>query len=247
MPFARTDLPHSGPDRHPLHDHEIALRLLLDAHACAQELGCDPWKFAVEIDQLHADGVTNTRLRWLLHKGYIAHGFETTDGAGQQRSFQAVAHLGFQPRSCFVLTDAGRALTGDAALLQYPVAGANGAAAQPCWDASRRELRVGEVLVKRFRQQAPNQELILQVFAEEGWPVRIDDPLPPAVEQGAKRRLHDTICNLNRGHARPLIRFEGGGDGQSVCWQLAHCLPAATPHRRQCDDRANVAVDRERA
>jgi hypothetical protein len=229
MLLARTDLPHCGLDNYLFADHEIALRLLLDAQTCARELGCAPWEFAVEIDQLHAGGVTNTQLRWLLHHGYIAHALETTGGTGRQRSFEAVAHLGFQPRSCFVLTDAGWALTADGAPRRYQGAGPNRAAAQPTWDGCRRELRFGDWLVKRFRKPAPNQELVLQVFAEEGWPWRIDDPLPPVAEQSPKRRLHDTICNLNRGHARPLIHFEGGGDGQSVCWQQSEREPAATP------------------
>jgi len=68
------------------------------------------------------------------------------------------------------------------------------------WDAERRELRVGAVLVKRFRQQAADQLTILAAFQEEGWPPRI-------------------IANLNRAHKVTLIRFGGGGDGQSIMWR----------------------------
>jgi hypothetical protein len=34
-------------------------------------------------------------------------------------------------------------------------------------------------VVKEFKLPAPNQETILTAFQEEGWPPRIDDPLPP--------------------------------------------------------------------
>jgi hypothetical protein len=77
-----------------------------------------------------------------------------------------------------------------------------------------------EVLVKRFKQPAANQELILEAFQEEAWPSRIDDPLHPAFDQNSKQRLHSTISNLNRCQENRLIHFEGGGDGKSVCWRL---------------------------
>ena len=87
------------------------------------------------------------------------------------------------------------------------------------WDAQRRELRVGLHLVKRFRQQAADQLTILAAFQEEGWPPRIDDPLPQHDGQDAKLRLHRTIANLNRAHKVAIIRFGGGGDGQSIMWR----------------------------
>ena len=90
---------------------------------------------------------------------------------------------------------------------------------RPIWDAERRELRVDGALVKRFRQPAPNQETILSVFEELGWPARIDDPLPPKPEIDAKTRLLTTLKSLNRHQHRPLIRFRGDGTGTGVLWQ----------------------------
>ena len=72
----------------------------------------------------------------------------------------------------------------------------------------------------------PNQELVLRAFEEEGWPPRIADPLPPRTDQDVKRRLHSTICNLNRAHEVVLIHFEGGGDGESICWRWLSILEA---------------------
>ena len=59
---------------------------------------------------------------------------------------------------------------------------------------------------------------ILAAFEEEGWPSRIDDPLPPQPEQDSKRRLSDTIKCLNRKQASPLIHFRGDGTGEGVVW-----------------------------
>lgn len=91
---------------------------------------------------------------------------------------------------------------------------------RPCWDRDRQELRVGEHVVKQFKVPAPNQEVLLAVFHEEGWPVRIDDPLPPRADLEPKRRLHDTINSLNRNQKTPLVRFLGDGTGQGVRWEF---------------------------
>jgi hypothetical protein len=88
----------------------------------------------------------------------------------------------------------------------------------PVWDRERQELRLGDVVVKQFKVPAVNQERVLAVFEEEGWPVRIDDPLPPIGDQDPKARLHDTIVALNRNQKHPLIRFYGDGTGQGVRW-----------------------------
>ena len=93
---------------------------------------------------------------------------------------------------------------------------------RPRWDAERRHLWLGEWLLKEFRQPAPNQTTILDVFEEQGWTAHIDDPLPPQEaeeDQDSKRRLHDTIKNLNRSLPPGTIRFRGDGTGQGVIWE----------------------------
>jgi hypothetical protein len=89
----------------------------------------------------------------------------------------------------------------------------------PCWNSVLRELRLGSRLVKRFQAPADNQEAILDALEEEGWPVRIDDPLSPTPDINAKRRLHDTIKNLNRHQTHRVIRFRGDGRGEGVLWE----------------------------
>ncbi|MCA9248453.1 MAG: hypothetical protein KDA42_15105 [Planctomycetales bacterium] len=98
----------------------------------------------------------------------------------------------------------------------------NGAGSRlPNWDAARQELRVGELLVKQFRLPSPNQGTVLMVFEEEGWPARIDDPLPPHPDIDPKRRLHDTIKSLNRNQKNKVLRFKGDGSGVGVLWEFA--------------------------
>ncbi len=56
-------------------------------------------------------------------------------------------------------------------------------------------------------------------FQEEGWPVRIDDPLPPVSESEPKQRLRETIRSLNRNQKERLVRFKGDGTGEGVLWE----------------------------
>jgi hypothetical protein len=60
---------------------------------------------------------------------------------------------------------------------------------------------------------------VLAAFAEEGWPPRIDDPLPPCGEPTPKNRLRFTIRRLNAYQQQPLIRFFADGTGQGVRWE----------------------------
>ncbi len=102
---------------------------------------------------------------------------------------------------------------------------AEGSRLLPRWDAESRRLWLGERLLKAFRQPAPNQTILLAVFQEQGWVRRIDDPLPRQEgdkEEDAKRRLHDTIKNLNRVLPAGTIRFHGDGTGQGILWDADH-------------------------
>jgi hypothetical protein len=99
----------------------------------------------------------------------------------------------------------------------------------PVWDPELHELRVGRQVVKRFIRPAPSQELILNVFAEEGWPAAIDDPLPALHGIDLKRRLHHTIRNLNRAQHPHVIQFSINGQGKRIRWRLT---PAALARRQ---------------
>ena len=181
-------------------------------------------------------------MRWLVCRGYAECSREVTQAGDNERRFEPVANLSLNPQSCFVLSRKGRSCPRLIDLTE--LAPANGAVEEatrrppasleaadshngrpgdllPVWDERRRELRVGEKLLKCFRG-APNQEMVLAAFQEEGWPSTIDDPLPPKDELEPKRRLHDTIKAPNRKHVQrpPLIHFQGNGTGENVVWEL---------------------------
>jgi hypothetical protein len=209
-----------------------AYGLLLEAHQYGRQLGRSLWDFAVEISTLQQAGLTVSTLRWLVCKGFVEHGRETTMYDDPARSFRRSTGLRFGKTTCFVLTETGREfvlqkLAGagwcDGDRMRAGQAAHNGPLApveKPQWDAQRQELRVGSVVVKQFKVRALNQEMVLAAFEEEGWPPRIDDPLPPHPELDAKRRLHDTITSLNRNQRRRSLRFLGDGSGQGIRWEL---------------------------
>jgi hypothetical protein len=223
---------------------QAALVQLLEAYRYAQDVHRDVWDFAVEIGRLSALCLTPSDLRWLVCKGYVEHAREVTQPGEEGRAFRPAGSLTFCKRSCFVLTESGlgyvagggiHALsrnagdgTGNSPSASPTSTGPNGqndgrsvlANRKPVWDGEHKELRVAQWIVKRFRWRAPNQELLLAVFEEEGWPHRIDDPLPRMPEQDPRRRLHDTIKCLNRNQQNRLIRFHGDGTGEGVLWEL---------------------------
>ncbi len=181
----------------------------------ARDLQAEPWQFALEIRSLERAGLTGTHLRWLLCQGYVAQQVEQSRPRDRQRRFRPVANLTLPESACFVLTEPG-AVFARACLAEKAWPVGDDSKLVPSYDDARRELRVGVTVVKRFEQPAPDQEGVLRAFEEEQWPPRIYDPLSPRPGQDTKRRLHTTICNLNRGQAPRLIHFDGGGDGQSV-------------------------------
>ena len=91
---------------------------------------------------------------------------------------------------------------------------------QPLWDRDARELRVGDVVIKRFKWPAENQERVLDAFEDNGWPPRIENPLDQHPSICPKRRLHDTIKCLNRKQLNELIKFRGDGTGHGVLFEF---------------------------
>jgi len=90
---------------------------------------------------------------------------------------------------------------------------------RPVWDAERRELWFGGVLVKKFHNPAPCQEAILIEFQKEGWRSRIDNPLSRLPDKNPKTRLHNAVNALNRWHLAKMIRFRNDGHGTGVIWE----------------------------
>src|SRR5207249_5391373 len=84
-----------------------ALGLLLQGWEYAADCQREAWEFAIEIQSLQQQGLTNSDLRWLLCKGLAKHRTENTSAAGPERSFHAGSSLAFTNRSCFILTATG--------------------------------------------------------------------------------------------------------------------------------------------
>lgn len=212
-----------------------ALEILWRAHRYAADAGIDVWQFAVEIDELRRSRVSNSELRWLLSQGYATHAKETASEG--KRSFGRPSFALLGDASCFTLTQAGVALVESLEIVgpwtksapqtsSQITSESDGFAtraltvdARPSWDAQRRELWVDGRLVKRLRQQSPNQQAILDVFEAANWPSRISDPLPLRAAQCPKRRVHDAIKCLNRYHRHQAIRFGGDGSGRGILWE----------------------------
>lgn len=207
-----------------------ALRILQDARACALDLQTSPWAFAIRLDSLLDAGLTMNDLNWLQGKGFIVHAQDLTRPSSSNRTFKHDPTAAFVRRTCFVLTDDGAAyiarLTDDpspesiGALDQAVDLVGGGVSLKPCWDKSRSELRLRSLLIKRFRVPAPNQERVLDAFQEEGWPSRIDDPLPPSGNRPAKQRLRETVASLNRHQSTACLEFESDGKGLGICFRI---------------------------
>ena len=231
-----------GPE--PPHQMNLALAILLDAYQCAQALGRSIWDFAVEIESLRRAGITNTDLRYLICAGYAKHVAEVTQPTSRKRMFRKLKNLSFTDKTCLILTGHGESFACRAGVSRVTVCegvdkeGTNGkhtapdTEPAPKWDRDRRELRLGDLVVKRFATQALCQEMICAAFEEESWPFRIDDPLPPIDGLEPKRRLHDTINKLNGHQIHPVIRFRGDGTGRGISWEPRWSPPTASNGHR---------------
>ena len=233
-----TELKNNDPRREDMNNSDLnagaanALAQLDKARKYADSCGSNPWEFALEISELNEQGIDRNLLRYLVLQGLIEHRAEVTASGEGTRSFQE-KDLAFSSRSCFVLTDKGRQAVYSKLSLSLghnvnmnpnggPPEDRNDRERrmQPFWDEKLRELKLGEQVIKRFKWPAANQERVIRAFQEEGWPVKIDDPLPPSNDVCPKRRLHDTIKCLNRKQVCKAIRFRGDGTGQGVMIEI---------------------------
>lgn len=205
------------------------LKLLLDGYSYSQELGANLWDFAIEIAFLYTAGLNNNDLRWLVGKGYVKHGLDTT-AKGKVRPIEHRGGRMLLPSgSCFVLTGTGREFA------RKMVAGGESGVAKcqserhskdglreqkdrPHWDSELHNLYWQGQLVKHFKHEAPFQEAILEAFQSCNWTQYVVVMLPREEGINPKERLREAIKNLNRNCARNL-RFVQEGNGGRVAWQ----------------------------
>ncbi|MCI0742103.1 MAG: hypothetical protein L0Y72_23970 [Gemmataceae bacterium] len=94
----------------------------------------------------------------------------------------------------------------------------------PVWNNETHTLFWRGDTVHHFTQEAPFEEAILRAFEKRGWPEYIDasavfpSPSGGRVGGNTKRRLRDTIGNLNR-NVRPCLRFHQERSGAVIRWR----------------------------
>ena len=146
------------------------LALLWCASEYARALKDDGQEFAVKGEALSLAGLTAVDLRWLIHCGYVD--FSLHSAASADRPWN-------DKNAFFMLTAAGTALAlevlsgssvGDAHSRGPSASGGphfqhyNGAVSRsirlpnPCWDRDRKELRIGQRVVKHFRWAVPTRK-----------------------------------------------------------------------------------------
>jgi hypothetical protein len=195
---------------------KAALLLLLRGWELASKGRRDMWELAVEIAELRKVGLTTVDLHWLLSKGYVQHAIEETKPGSAHRQFGVVGRAQFHERSCFVLTKTGARLA-----RRLESTAHSQSSLVPYYDIGRGQLWVGGVLVKHFKQNAPEQHKILSAFQRRGWPTRIVNPLTRRPgDAAAKIHLGEVIKRLNRCQRNALIRFHGAGNGRGITWEI---------------------------
>jgi hypothetical protein len=224
-------LPGSGSaDRHEGDSRlKAGLNLLLDGYLYARELGRDRWEFAVEIAFLHAAGLNNNDLRWLVGKGFVKHALEVTAKDKVPRISHRVGRLALPSGSCFVLTDTGVEFARQILAAPEPVPsksrpqsrlkdGSKTREDQPHWDSVTHTLFWRGRLVKHFKHEAPYQEAILEAFQSCNWSRYVVVMLPREEGVNSKERLREAVKNLNRSCCKGL-HFTQEGNGGRVGWQ----------------------------
>jgi hypothetical protein len=214
----------------------MAMAALLQAAVYALDVQRDIWDFSLGLRELKEYGLNASDIRWLLCKGYIEQAEEIENGRSKVRSFQKLNTLSISQRACFTLTDAGvhAALEWNCdspmrekrwsrvdqkTYLEIPPNNRSDLEVViPRWDADNRMVTYNGIVVKQFKLPSPNQVAILAAFEEEGWPTRIDDPLPPRSDVDPKQRLHDTLRSINRNQRHRLLFFRGDGTGNGIIW-----------------------------
>ena len=210
------------------HKFSRFLNALYEAEEYAADLNCSSWDFAIQLADAQAMNVQVNDLRWMVRKGWIRHASHVVSDTASQCYEDDSGRFRISGDSCFVIGQAGVA-----AMEHFHAPGENPdqpafsvAASQtsdgikPVWNADRHELSLTGRIVKRYRWPATNQETILMTFQDDGWPSRIDDPLPRVDNLEPKRRLSDTIKCLNRNQCENLVRFRGDGTGEGVLWDV---------------------------
>jgi hypothetical protein len=84
----------------------------------------------------------------------------------------------------------------------------------PMWDEDSGELRLNGKVIRRLAGRAKNLRAILSTFQEEGWRLRVDNPLSGGANS---RPLREAVRSLNEG--LKAIRFRCDGKSSGILWE----------------------------
>lgn len=87
---------------------------------------------------------------------------------------------------------------------------------RPIWNHDLCELRLNGQVIKQIRNRGTGHllVLILDAFEEQGWPNRIDDPIPDGPDPD---RLRGKVKSLNTNLQQ--IEFRADGQGTGIVWR----------------------------
>ena len=177
---------------------QAALELLLGPYEQAEESGVSVWEVAATRPSLNAQGLTDDLLLRLLDQGLVDQRLErivlTARGAAVARG----------------RGDPGQGLSGPHVVGELTV---------PFYDEDLRTLSYAGRLVKRLRQQADVQEIVLRAFQRQGWPRALKNPLPKGPTIPLETRLHYAIRGLMNAQKDARIRFFRNGTACTICWE----------------------------
>jgi hypothetical protein len=216
---------------------KTALALMLEAYVTTpQQPEHRSWESAVTMPELRDLDASESDLRWLIGRGLVEYAVEVTQAGDVTRGFRQPPRPTFDDDARFKLTPAGATVAYEFVQPGMPtarreraaIAGAEStermgpvpsAPLVPKWDRNRNELKVGSIVVMRFKLRAGDQEAILAAFEENAWPERMVNPLAARGEPSDCRQLQAAVEALNGRLARPLVRF--WADGQEIFWNFS--------------------------
>lgn len=199
-----------------------ALLQLACAHSLAASMNRPLARFAVDLNLLQRRGGSITGMRWLLSTGYAEHFLRRSPSSVRLQRVAPDAEM--NENSWFLPTAHGLEIAGQIRQAdQVNPSSSNGHSMtrlKPHWDDSTWELRLGNQLIKRYTQSAPNQFLILQSFQELNWRAMIDSPLLISRRVDPHKRLLNAVQRLNHGQLVSRIRFHADAGGKKIRWEL---------------------------
>jgi hypothetical protein len=223
---------------------------LLVTHTQAQEQRLDSRARPVLLASWRTRGIVDALPLWLLYQGHVEHLLPLWPALGGMPRYHQVDSVVLQDASALVLTEAGAVFfdTFLGKMLAPEDEGGNPQEALdwlvfgkllPRYEKGEQIFAWGAQVLKCFQQPAPNQELLLSTAEELGWVSWMDDPLPQRRGRNPKRRLHDTLADLNRRQTPHLVRFQGDGTGTRFGWAFREPAPAEL---QQCSNSRSLDI-----